>query len=310
MSYDITKKLHFWILPKISKKICPEDRIPRTGIEGEKVDCYVINIDRNSEPYLLVKSIEESKAKCLKWNEALSRYCDEFVLEIDSIDDKELTIIHFYGLNTLQFSGIKSFLFHRIFFLKYIRVNISSFLQKISQYLFNKKKLISTTKIELLKFMLNDQLGRTHQGISTAHLMRKLYSVKIFSRPDFLSLHHKITFYLQALKISGDLELINNEYVVTGKAVTTLEIHEENERRHRESVILQWFIAMLTVGLLFFSASQAGAIKLPVLWDLTAKVEKSKESKEDVASSPIHQEHHQREIPNRSFEKEVINSLE
>ncbi|WP_218104312.1 hypothetical protein, partial [Methylophaga muralis] len=69
---------------------------------------------------------------------------------------------------------------------------------------------------------------------------------------------------------SGELKKVNHEYVVTGKAISTIEKYEEEERRHTVAVKLQKRMVALTILLAFIALVQSGIINLPVLLDLTA----------------------------------------
>jgi hypothetical protein len=75
--------------------------------------------------------------------------------------------------------------------------------------------------------------------------------------------------YLDSLIDSGELRKINNEYVVTGKAIGTIEKYEEEERRHTEAVKLQKKMFWLTILGVLFTIVQSGFIKLPTVLDLS-----------------------------------------
>ena len=65
----------------------------------------------------------------------------------------------------------------------------------------------------------------------------KLYSIKWVLHPNAAEQEKKLDLYLASLVFSEDLEKINNEYVVGGKALLTIEKHEEEERKHRSCEI-------------------------------------------------------------------------
>jgi uncharacterized membrane protein YkvI len=51
------------------------------------------------------------------------------------------------------------------------------------------------------------------------------------------------------------------EYIVTGKAISTIEKYEEEERRHTAAVKLQKKMFWLTILLLIVAIAQLGNIK-------------------------------------------------
>ena len=65
--------------------------------------------------------------------------------------------------------------------------------------------------------------------------------------PSFDILHKKLDLYLESLVESGELKKVNDEFVVTGNAISTIEKYEEEERRHTEAVKLQRKMFWLTI---------------------------------------------------------------
>jgi len=123
--------------------------------------------------------------------------------------------------------------------------------------------------MDLLKFMLDDQLDRTHDGIESFSLMAKLYSIRLFLHPSWEVQEKKLRLYLDSLVESGELRKVNEEYVVTGVAISTIEKYEEEERRHVEAVKLQRRMFWLALVALLFAIVQTGIVKLPTLIDLS-----------------------------------------
>ena len=133
------------------------------------------------------------------------------------------------------------------------------------------KKLITKDRIDLLRFMISDQIDRSDKGIHSLDLMTKLYSMKWVVHPEGDQQQEKLELYLDSLVKSEDLELINDEYVVTGNAIRTMGKFEEEERRHVENVKMQKRMLWLTFVIALVALIQAGVIKLPTLLDLSRK---------------------------------------
>jgi hypothetical protein len=55
------------MLPKLMAKAC-ESRIPRSGQEGEKVNCFVVAIDRDGSPFFVATGYEDQTLTGLKWD--------------------------------------------------------------------------------------------------------------------------------------------------------------------------------------------------------------------------------------------------
>lgn len=254
-----------WLLPKVISRSC-ESRIPRSGEEGEKVNCFVVALDRDNEPFFVATGFEKGLLTGLRWNG--ERYAEEHSISINDLNDGNLRITHYYGLSEVIYSSIYDLAWNYLSKVVYLRIHIHRYISSAHQYFFNKKKLVTKKRMELIQFMMNDQLDREHNGIGVIDLMTKLYSIKWVLHPSADEQQNRLELYLDSLVESGELRNVNTEYVVTGKAISTIEKYEEEERRHTEAVKLQKKMVSLTILIAFVAIVQSGIIKLPVLLDL------------------------------------------
>ncbi len=255
------------LLPRVLGKAC-ESTIPRSGEEGAKVNCYVTAIDKGAEPYLIVLGVSEGQLECIEWNG--SRYEIERQLPLATFRLADFSITHYYGLSSVEYRGIIDFVLNRLTGWPYLKIHVVRLLDHLGQYIFNKKKLYTKQRIELLKFLVERALdGQTEHN--PLDLMTGLYTMRWFLHPQGEQKQHRVEFYLKSLVETGELEHINYKYVVTGKALGTIEEYEEQERKHTENVKMQWRMFWLTVAVAIGTIIQAGLVKLPPIIDLTTK---------------------------------------
>lgn len=259
-----------WLLPKVISRSC-EPRIPRSGKKGEKVNCYVVALDRDNKPFFLATGFEKGLLNGLSWNG--ERYAEECSISISEINNGNLKITHYYGLSEVIYSSLYDLAWNYLFKVAYLKIHLYRYITSAHQYFFNKKKLVTRKRMELIQFMMNDQLDRVHNGIGVIDLMTKLYSIKWVLHPSAEEQQSRLELYLDSLVESGELRKVNIEYVVTGKAISTIEKYEEEERRHIEAVKLQKKMVSLTILIVFLAIVQSGIIKLPVLLDLARSSE-------------------------------------
>jgi len=262
----LKKVLLKWLLPKLISRSC-ESRIPRSGEAGEKVNCFVVALDRNDQPYFVATSYKEETLHGLRWNG--ERYGEDHSLSLNDLNEGKIRITHYYGLSEVVYSNVFDLVWNYISKLVYLKIHVYRHVISAHQYFFNKKKLVTKKRMELLQFMMGDQLDREHNGIGVIELMTRLYSIKWVLHPSKDEQKNKLELYLESLVDSGELRKVNYEYVVTGKAIGTIEKYEEEERRHTEAVKLQKKMVSLTILLAFVAIVQSGIIKLPVLLDFT-----------------------------------------
>jgi hypothetical protein len=267
----IRKLFYRWLLPVLLSRAC-ESRIPRSGDAGARVNCFVVSLDKNGEPFFIATEYDANVLRGLSWDG--SSYSDEHTVALEDIGNYELRITHYYGLATVTYYSIFDFAFHHVTRLEYLKIRFVRYIEATHQYFFNKRKLVTKKRMELLEFMVNDQLDREHNGIGVIDLMTKLYSINWVLHPSADEQQQKLELYLESLVESlvesGELQNINHEYVVTGRAISTLERYEEEERRHAEAVKLQRKMVLLTILLVLMAMVQAGLIKLPPLLDFSS----------------------------------------
>lgn len=225
-------------------------------------------MDKGDEPYLVIVAIAGTTLKCIEWDG--SRYAIKREASLNEVNLSNLRITHYYGLSEVRYEGVFDYLVNRITGWPYLKIRVVQVLDRISQYFFNKKKLYTKQRMDLLKFLVARALdGKTDND--PLDLMTGLYTMRWYLHPQGERQQQKVEFYLDSLVETGELKYVNHRYVVTGKALKTIEEYEEQERRHTENVKMQWRMMWLTLAVALAAVVQAGLIKLPAILDLTSK---------------------------------------
>ena len=93
----------------------------------------------------------------------------------------------------------------------YLKIHAVRHLSKLDQYLFNKKKLVTKQRTELLKFLIERTLdGETNH--SPIDLMTDLYSIKWVLHPHGEKEQRKLEVFLDARVDTGELRKVNYYY--------------------------------------------------------------------------------------------------
>lgn len=98
------------IIKNLLAKSCP-DRIPISGTDAEKNDCFVVTQDKNGEPYLFLQKITSNSVECLRWNG--KQYKDVVQIDVSDIDKNKLNITHYYKTSIIEFTSILDFKFNQ-----------------------------------------------------------------------------------------------------------------------------------------------------------------------------------------------------
>jgi len=156
--------LYKWLLPKLFAKPCPP-RISRSGENGKKVNCYAIYVDKNCSPYFWAEKYENNVISGKSWNEISHLYDIEHSMLLSEFINYDLNISHYYGLSDISYRNIYDLAFHFATKSIYIKNFVQNCIESTQQSLFNRQKLVTKTRVELLQFMMEDQFDREHKGI-------------------------------------------------------------------------------------------------------------------------------------------------
>ena len=268
----MTTKLCRYFLSSVLAQKC-ESTIPRSGEKGERVNCFTVSIDKAGKPYLIALELDGDKLKCIEWNG--QRYEINTTVTFTSIHPSQFCITHYYGLYEVRYFGIVDFMIGWMTHLPYIKIHFVRILSKFDQYLFNKKKLVTKQRVDLLRFLVSQAL-EGHDSFNEIDLMTQLYSIKWVLHPDQDLQRKKLEFYLNSLTDTGELRKVNLKYFLTGHALRAIEEYEEQERKHTENVKMQWRMFWIALAIAFLTLVQSGLVKLPPLIDFTSESSISK----------------------------------
>jgi len=185
--------LYRWLLPIVLSHAC-ESRIPRSGDKGEKVNCYVLAVDKDSQPYFIANDINGDKLIGFTWDG--ESFCINATITLEELDSGELNITHFYGLSDITYTNIYDLAWNYITKLTYIRIQLYRYIDSTFQYFFNKRKLTTKRRMDLLRFMMDNQIDSEHKGIDLITLLSKIYTTRLFLHPSKDIQQEKLELYL------------------------------------------------------------------------------------------------------------------
>jgi hypothetical protein len=226
--------------------------IPRSLPKAKGVDSFVIQIGESDEKWpFLANSSNSQGLEGLWWDG--DNYSLPCCLAFKDIGSKRIEITHYISVyeftyySPLRFLIAEVSLYHWWFIVR----------DKIKQAIFNRRKLVRGDRIQVLRIILEESVQKRDFKLSPTMLMGLLYSNRWVFHPDKDSLIRYCYFLLASLAASGDLMEQQGSYSLAGKALATISQFEEDYRRHRDLVILQSTLALLTVALVIVGAIQA-----------------------------------------------------
>lgn len=256
-------KLHKWALIKACSKMAP-NRISMSGPKCEKNDFYTVRVPTKGNPKSLVLGMNGSLITIFEGEGKKPS-----TLSIDDVDLTSIEITHYLHNFYTIYDGIDNFILHCLSKKDAVKVKFLRIIQNLSQKIFNTKVLHSKPRHELLEYIV-ENYGVKNKEFGLISLMSDIYSIRSFGHPDKDKCLNMLRLYLSSLSESGEITKgRQSDYRVTGKAIVTLEAFQNGERRHKDSVRLQYIMVVITIFLAILASIQAGLVKLKPLIDFT-----------------------------------------
>jgi len=266
----LVSRLNSWllngILEKVAAKECP-DKLERLWEDRQNEDCYFTVFEIKDQPPAVLWGYSEHLVRVKYFSD--NKYSDEKQLALNEILPGSLQIIHYFHGNQIKFHGAYDWIMTSVFPWPYIRIRVNEALRSFLQARFNKKKIVTETRFTVLRVVIEDYLDGRKLNYSALDLAGRLYSDRIYLRPDSDEQIGKLERILESLCESEYLRKSQLDYYPTGLGMSVFEQHEEEDRRHRQVVWTQWLLVALTLAIAAAAIVQAGAIKIPLLLDLS-----------------------------------------
>lgn len=237
------------ILKSLLEKPAP-DRIPRSGEKASSVDCNVVYFRSLDKTWtLLCDEVSPLGVTGKYWvsNEECGRVSIPFYL----LGDHELDITHFYGRYDLRYGSLAQYFWEGIVPVDKAKILIG----KGSQFLFNRKELVRSERVEVLKLILEKELDQRQYETSSIALSSLLFTEKWVFHPDKTRQLRYNELLLKSLQESGDLAQTQHGFRLSPQALATIAQYEEDQKKHRESIAqatsMKWLtLALIVVGLI------------------------------------------------------------
>lgn len=259
--------IRIWIVQKVLDKLGP-DSFTVSAPECEKLDSYKLWINAPENKSVLIdKLVDVNQLQGRAYNSKSDSHDIDTLIATTSENLSKVTIRHYYRCETLEYNSLLKLALRNLSGFDKLIVNVKIALNKIAQSLHNSKTLHIKSRHELLRFIVEKYGNEKDFGLLM--LSTAMYSLRFFKNPQRPNIQRKIRLYLDSFVASGELEIKDYRYKVTGKAIVTLERFEIEERRHSDSLSVQRKILFLTCVIALSAIIQAGVVKLAPLIDLS-----------------------------------------
>ena len=204
-------------------------QIPRTGDAAKKVNAVCMYIRANDSSWsLLCEGITSKGFIGRYWANSDDHYI--VCLPFSLVKEYEIDINHFISTYDFRYNSLLKYFIGR--FLLFSRAEI--LLDKIEQFFFNKKELLRSERIDVLKIIIELTIDNYSYEISTVQLSTLLYTQKWVFHPDKDRQLRYNRLLLDSLVHSGDLTRNGSGYKLTSQALVTISKYEDDQRMHKQ----------------------------------------------------------------------------
>ncbi len=241
-----------YILSRTSKKPSPV-RIPLTGSGIKGQDYYSVSLIRADKQIsdLLVQKSGKRGVACREWDG--ERYSRRQIIPWTELKGACIEIRHYLEGHEFRFNSAGSFFWRETLCLPKLTI----LKQRISQSIYNARTPVRSSRIELLKRLVERRVHfyeeqRSYRiinenGDSIVTLLTEIYGLKVFGHPRKDAYYARLLIDLDSLIATKDVRMVEIGYVATGNAVETIAVYEQENRQHMDDKIHNRRIFWLTV---------------------------------------------------------------
>nr|AKN40969.1 hypothetical protein [Enterovibrio norvegicus] len=244
------------------------NKIPRTGEDGEKVDCYSIYVTDADGSYLASK-VKGQHLHVLQWDDKNRTHNKEKLLPLESIESWNFEINHYHGLVTHNYKSARAFLLIDATGFYKFKSKLALWKYSIPKFIHSQKRLKRPTRKIALEAAIDLAKDNHNLTFDSYRLLNAMYGSYTILHPSFPTLKQGTHLVLKSLAESGELQEIDAyDFRIKGKALSTFEhLKEEqakDDRSRRQSSMMLW----LTVVLAFTAMFQSGLVKTTFFSDI------------------------------------------
>ncbi|MCD9514759.1 hypothetical protein [Photobacterium carnosum] len=193
-------------------------------------------------------------------------------MKISDLDTLQLKIEHVFDHHSILFNSVFDLIFNQITRYRYLRHLIAQSKDNREKKKFETTKLILKSRIALLEHLVEHHC-RGGRSMTLEQIMSATVNNRWVFYKDSKHKKKRLSLMLESLEETKDIKVVRgSHYQVKAKAIETIEAFRDSNLKHKQIVIIQKGMLLLTISLAFFTALQSGLIKLATIINLKEHV--------------------------------------
>ncbi|MBO2561540.1 hypothetical protein I6M33_13110 [Shewanella algae] len=250
-------------------------RIPRSGPEGEKVDCFSVYVTDREGSYLAAK-VKGNFLIGQRWDEETRSHVAKNPKKIDltDLDSLNFDISHYHGLVTYNYKTPLGFLLNEVTHFYVVRSKYILWKYNIPRFFYNKRRLKRPTRLKALAASIKLTEDNHNMTFDCMRLVSSMFGSSSILHPQYPTIKQGTHLVLMSLAESGELEKVDSRYFrITGKALSSYEHLLEEKHKERRSRWQSRSMLFLTLVLALTAAFQSKLLRTTYYTDIDPWIE-------------------------------------
>lgn len=141
-------------------------------------------------------------------------------------------ITHYYQSYQFVYTNPYKFIASRLLF----KHKLHKLLDVLAQSIYNKKTLVRSERMELLNYLVEKTIDDPAYSTDSMFLGMHMHSYRWYHHPKKKEHQAHFRLILDSLVESGDLKKKGDSYLVTGKALESLSVYENDQQKHQDNI--------------------------------------------------------------------------
>lgn len=247
--------------------------IPRSGPEGETVNCYSIYVTDDSGSYL-AERIEGDLLVSHKWNDEQKSHNLRYDLNLKKLETLNFEITHHHGLMTYSYNSTGMFLKYEVTGYYKLVSLLTAYRYKIPKIFHRNKPLKRPTRIKVLETLDLMTEDNPYRELRSSAVCNELYGQWSIFNSQRKQRNDRVQRILESLADSGELKKKDSfTFTAQGKLIVTLEHLKEEKAKHDRAENNAIWMRRLTVVLVVTALFQSELVRSTYYTDLDGVIE-------------------------------------
>lgn len=240
---SMEKLLTKWVLKRVNGRQSPKSFVvASSGRDVDAQNWFILRFTASPIERYVFRDIDQVGYKFGQFNG--DKLQGEVYLGLKKIESMEMRCEFFFQGYLITYTSKRIMFVSQTFLTWWFSIK----LDKVAQWLFNRRSLATADRIEMMRFLCGASMENPDFQANVRSRPTAVHGKRFWRHPDAVEHAHRERFLLDSLVDTGDLQdAQNGNYRVLPRMLASLEAIEGEDRRHRRSNRIQWLLFLVAL---------------------------------------------------------------